>query len=93
MNKKIVLIPYIVTIIFLGLMVVIGGSSTYDLYLKHGWSYEVTTLIEGVETIEIVNVSSKITSLGFLIWIIILLIIAIITKLRFNSYVESIFDS
>ena len=77
MNKKYIIIPYIITVLLLGLMVIVGAVNTFQLYQKYGFSYEVITIINEVETREIMNVYNNMTALFFIIWILILLLVSL----------------
>lgn len=72
-QKKMMVIPYMLTIFFLCLMIVVGASDIYQDYQTFGWSYEETTIIQEITTVRTVNLSSSIIMLLFLVWVVILL--------------------
>ena len=80
--RKPVIVAYLLTAILLLMMAVIGFVNTYLLYLKYGWTYEVTTIITNVETVELINLMNNFTGVIFVIWMAILLFYAIILKYR-----------
>lgn len=75
MRKK-TFVAYLLTSIMLLFMVVIGAVNTYQLYLEHGWTYHVTTIIQNVEKITAVNLANNIVAVLFITWIMILLFAA-----------------
>ena len=80
--KKPVIAAYLLTAILLLMMAVIGFVNTYLLYLKYGWTYEVTTIIAEVETVEVINLMNNFTGVIFVVWMVVLLFYAIILKYK-----------
>jgi len=74
MNKKLKILIYGVTILLLTATVIAGILYTIENFQKYGLNYEVTTIIQGVETVTIERASTNIFAFAFITWIIVLLV-------------------
>jgi hypothetical protein len=73
MENKIKIVVYGFTILLLLAVDLTGIFYTIELFQKYGWSYEVTTIIQGVTTHTTEHIQTFIFAWAFLTWIIILL--------------------
>lgn len=62
-------LPFLLTQLLLMLMLIAGVYNMNIVYHEYGWTYDVTTIIQGVEFTQTVSLTMNVFLLAFLAWL------------------------